>query len=107
MTVRSHFTGLLCLATDILRYPGDERAKADLSLCERSLRYLDELALQAGSSKKCFNELHDIYSELLGNAREAIQQHEAALTTSLPGDILFNNEASARLVQGETRLYFT
>lgn len=87
--MRSHFTGLLCLATDILRYPGDERAKSDLALCERSLQYLDELTPQAGPNRKCFEELHDIYSELLENARAVIQQYGTAFPSSLPGNVLF------------------
>lgn len=90
MTVRSHFTGLLCLATDILRYPDDERSKSDLTLCERSLQYLDELVPQEGANTKCFEGLCEIYSELLGNARAAIQQHEAAYSISLPEDVLFS-----------------
>lgn len=89
MTVRSHFTGLLCLASDIIRYPDDARSKSDLALCERSLEYLNELMPQEGANTKCFEGLREIYTELLGDARAAIQQHEAGYSISLPEDVLF------------------
>lgn len=71
MTVQSHFTGLLCLATGVLRYPEDARAESDLQLCDTALEYLDELILQAGSSAGHLEELRDIYSDLIERARVA------------------------------------